>query len=89
VAARAGCERKARSESLLHHLAAHLLQRLDGLRARVVELARLPDGEAARAEQQHLLHGGRRRRVRDRHGRALTGDAPKEVLEEEVRVGRA
>jgi hypothetical protein len=84
-----GCCEPGQCSSVLRHLAAHLLQRLDSLRARVVELARLPDGEAARAEQQHLLHGGRRRRVGDRHGRALTGDAPKEVLEEEVRVGRA
>ena len=37
-----------------HDLEALLLERLDGLRARVVELARLADGEAARAEEEHL-----------------------------------
>ena len=39
-----------------------LLERLDRLRARVVKLARLADGEAARAEQEHLpVWGGGRR----------------------------
>ena len=35
-------------------LAAALLERLDGLAAAVVELARLADGQAARTEQQDL-----------------------------------
>jgi len=53
-------------------LAAHLLERLDGLRARVVELARLADREAAGAEEQHLAHRRLRNLVGDSHLRDTT-----------------
>mmetsp|Transcript_18365 Transcript_18365/g.28644 ORF Transcript_18365/g.28644 Transcript_18365/m.28644 type:complete len:839 (-) Transcript_18365:393-2909(-) len=71
-----------------HHLLALLLQGLDGLRARVVELARLPDAQAPRAQQQHLLHVG----LVHLHGRGeldllcALGDRAQEHVEEELRV---
>ena len=38
-----------------HNLNVLLFQRLDGLRAAVVKLSSLPDGQAAGSEQQHLV----------------------------------
>mmetsp|Transcript_13563 Transcript_13563/g.24040 ORF Transcript_13563/g.24040 Transcript_13563/m.24040 type:complete len:838 (+) Transcript_13563:2027-4540(+) len=71
-----------------HHADALLLQGLDGLRARVVELARLPDAQAPRAQQQHLLHVG----LVHLHGRGeldllcALGDRVQEHVEQELRV---
>eukprot|EP00962_Isochrysis_galbana_P040188 scaffold14529_cov117-Isochrysis_galbana.AAC.9 len=72
-----------------------LLERLDGLRARVVKLARLPNGQAARTEQQHLGQGlglglnvhAERECLGQR--RARVGHGAEEEVEQEGGVRRA
>src|SRR5205085_10294647 len=49
-----------------HNLHALVLERLEGLRARVVELAGLADLESTRAEQEHLRWSGRALGIKSR-----------------------